>query len=245
MSVLRFIVGLLLVAVIAAAVGVAALVLSRAQPVEYAAVMKLSFSAETRPELQVLGAPFVRPGGDVDVFTATNAQLVGSREVADRVARDRRPKLGLTGDEVANRVSVTGLTGTEIVQLQATGPTPRAATELASAYGSSFLSWFRDRQRRRARDVEQVLRDRYADLTRAQRRTATGASIRGQLSALDVLASVGSGSPEVIEGAHASGSPQQPKTRRNVIFAVIFGLALGVGLVALRAELRRRQLPPP
>jgi hypothetical protein len=102
----------------------------------------------------------------------------------------------------------------------------------------------RTRERRRARTVQRVLRNRYAGLTPAQRRTDTGASLRAQLSALDVLSTVGSGSPEVIERPHASASPQEPQTRRNVIFAAIFGLALGVGLVALRAELRRRQVPP-
>lgn len=238
----RLIIRVLLVGVIAALVGVAALLFSRAQPVRYQAESKLSFSSETRPEMQVLGAPFVRPSSDIEAFTATNAQLVASRHVADEVAR-LHPQLGLSPDDVSGRVAVIPVTGTQIVQLRATAETPQAAAALANTYQTTFLDWFHARQTRRARRVQQLLRDRYTGLTRTQRASDTGAALRSQLSALDVLSAVGSGTPEVVEGAHASASPQQPQTRRNVIFGVVFGLALGIGLVALRAELTRRPRP--
>jgi capsular polysaccharide biosynthesis protein len=239
MTFVTFVVRLLLVAVIAALVGVAALWFSQSQPVRYEARTKLAFSADVRPELQVLGAPFVRPNIDPKLFTATTAQFVASQRVASDVAR-RRPDLRLTADQVAGRVTVAAITGTEVIQISATDDTRAGAEDLARSYEAAFIAWFQDRQRRRARAVQGVLRRRYELLSPTLRGTGTGQTLREQMTALDVLASIGSGSPEVVEGAHASASPKQPQTRRNVIFGVLFGLAVGIGLVALRSELRKR-----
>ncbi len=230
---------LLLVAVIAAAVGVAALLFSRAQPTRYQAGAKVSFSSSARPELQVLGSAFVRTATDVRAFTATNAQIMSSFRVARDVARER-PELRLSPDEVASRVSISPVGDTEVIQVIAWGETPTAARRLADAYVTTFRGWYRDRERRRAQAVRRALLDRYETLSRSQRQSETGASVRNQLTTLKVLEEVGSGSPDVIEGAHGSGTPQQPKTRRNVLFGILFGLAVGIGLVALRAELSRR-----
>jgi capsular polysaccharide biosynthesis protein len=238
-TVIGLIVRVLLVAVIAAAVGVGALLFSRSQPTEYQATTKISFSSALRPEVQVLGAPFVRPNIDQDVFTATNAQWVSSRHVARMLAAEQ-PGLGLTEDQVASRVSVAPISGTEIVALRATGNSRRDAELLARSYTAMFEQWFEDRQMTRAKTVEDVLRTRYEGLTRVQRRSGTGSTIRDQISVLEVLSKVGSGSPEVVETAHASASPEQPQTRRNVIFGIVFGLAVGIGLVSLRSQLRPR-----
>jgi capsular polysaccharide biosynthesis protein len=243
-TVIGLIVRVLLVAVIAAAVGIGALFFSRSQPTKYQASTKISFSSALRPEIQVLGAPFVRPNIDQDVFTATNAQWVASRHVARMLAAEQ-PGLGLTEDQIAGRMSVSPIAGTEIVAVRATGNDRRDAELLARSYTAMFEQWFDDRQKTRARAVQEALRTRYENLTRAQRRTGTGATLRDQISALDVLAKVGSGSPEVVEAAHASGSPQQPQTRRNVIFGIVFGLAVGIGLVSLRSQLRPRSVTEP
>ena len=239
MTLLALLIRVLLVAVIAAGVGVAALLFSRAQPTQYQADAQLSFSAATRPELQVLGAGFVRPTIDPVTFTATNAELVSSHRVAREVAR-AKPELGLSADEVADRITVSPVAGTEMVQIRAVGETPGAARNLAQTYLAEFRRWYRERERNRARQVRRTLAERYDGFSSSQRQSDTGATVRDQLSALTVLEAVGSGSPDVIEGAHGSGSPQQPQTRRNVLFGILFGLAVGIGLVALRGELTRR-----
>jgi capsular polysaccharide biosynthesis protein len=239
MTVIGLIVRVLLVAVIAAAVGIGALLFSRSQPTEYQAETKLSFSSTLRPELQVLGAPFVRPNIDPDVFTATNAQWVSSRHVARALAAEQ-PGLGLTEDQIASRIRVSPIAGTEIVALRAKGNSRRDAELLARSYTATFEQWFEARQKTRAKTVQETLRTRYDGLTREQRRSGTGSTIRDQISALDVLDHVGSGSLEVVETAHASASPEQPQTRRNVIFGIVFGLAVGIGLVSLRSQLRPR-----
>jgi capsular polysaccharide biosynthesis protein len=240
---LGLIVRVLLVAIIAAAVGVGALFFSRSQATRYQAETRLSFSSALRPELQVLGAPFVRPNIDQDVFTATNAQWVRSRHVA-RVLASNQPGLGLTEDQIASRISVSPVSGTEIVALRASGGSRRDAELLARSYTATFVKWFNDRQRDRAKTVEKVLRTRYRALSGEQRRSGTGGTIRSQISTLDILVEVGSGSPEVLETAHAFASPQQPQTRRNVVFGIVFGLAVGVGLVSLRSQLRPRTPAP-
>jgi capsular polysaccharide biosynthesis protein len=156
-----------------------------------------------------------------------------------------RPELRLSPDDVAGRVAISPVGSSEVIRVSASGDTPSDARQLASAYVEEFQRWYRNRERTRAAAVRRVLSDRYATLTRASRRSDTGASIRNQITALDVLEKVGSGSPDVVEGAHAFRDREQPKTKRNVIFGLLFGAALGVGLVALRSELRRGAAPTP
>jgi capsular polysaccharide biosynthesis protein len=244
MNPVAILVRVLLVGVIAVLVGLAALLFSRAQPARYEAVAKMSFTASTRPELQVLGAAFVRPATDPRTASATNAALVSSYRVAREVSR-ARPELRLSPDDVAGRVSVSPVGSSELIQVSASGDTPAAARQLASAYVEEFQRWYRNRERTRAASVRRVLSERYAGLPASSRRSDTGASLRNQISALDVLEQVGSGSPDVVEGAHAFRDREQPKTKRNVIFGLLFGAALGVGLVALRSELRRGAAPTP
>jgi capsular polysaccharide biosynthesis protein len=227
----------LLVAVVAALVGVAALAFSRSQETRYQAETRLSFSSSLRPELQILGAPFVRPTVDSAVFNASNAQWVTSRRVARTLAADQ-PGLKLTADQIADRIKAAPIAGTEIVAVRATGDSRAQAQLLARSYTATFMAWFDDRQRERARAVQRTLRERYDSLSREQRRSGTGSTLRTQISALDVLAKVGSGSPELLDSAHAFAAPEQPRTRRNVLLGVLFGLAVGIGLVSLRAQLR-------
>jgi uncharacterized protein involved in exopolysaccharide biosynthesis len=234
----------LLVLVVAALVGIAALQLSNRQESSYLATSELLFSARTRPEFQVLGATFTGTGGDADVRLATDAQLLNSFDIA-RIVADRHPELELTADQIADRTSAEGVTGTEIVRLNATGPTQEEAVAVAEAYQSGYLSRLRSVQRRRAARVERSVRERYESLSRTERRGQTGTALRTQLGALSVLQDVGSGIPEIVQRPRPSSEPTQPQTGRNTAFGIIFGLLLGIGLVAARDGLRRLGQGPP
>jgi capsular polysaccharide biosynthesis protein len=232
------VVRVLLVLVIAALVGVAALELSRRQPTSYQATGSLVFSSQLSPELQVLGAPFTGPNTDPKTQASTNAQLVKSFDVARIVAR-RHPELGLDAAAVAGHVSVGEVAGTQLVSVTATGETQRRALDLATVYQDEYVTVTRARQARRAQLVEAELRGRYAALPASAKAATQGATLRAQIATLDMLQRVGSGQVDIAQQPRASADPSQPKTRRNVGFGVLFGLVLGIGLVALRSELRR------
>jgi uncharacterized protein involved in exopolysaccharide biosynthesis len=223
---------------VAAFVGVAALQFSNGQERSYSASSELLFSSRLRPELQVLGAGFSSSGGDADVRLATDAQLLNSFDLA-RIVASRHPELDLSAEQIDSRTSAQGVTGTEVVRVSATGPSQREALTLAERFQEEYLRRLRQVQRQRAARVEKSIQERYRSLSSSGRRGPTGTALRTQMGALHVLQDVGSGVPDVAQRPRVSSDPTQPQTGRNVAFGVIFGLLLGIGLVAARDSLTR------
>ena len=230
-----------LVLVVAALVAAAALVLSARQQAEYASVTRLLFD-DARPELQVLGAGYAGDRTEVDVRMANEAAGLNGFAIAVRtggVVDD----LGRDAEQVADAVEASAVRGAEIVELRATAESPGAAQALAREYRRQYLRGRRAAERRRADAAYEALDARLDDLPLRERAGALGATLRQQLGALQVLRDVGSGVPEVIEPARQPSGAVAPQTGRNVLLGAVLGLALGVGLVALRAELARRRGP--
>lgn len=230
----------LLVVVIAALVGAAAYALSERQDVQYEASTRVQFGSLLSPEVGILGGGFGAGDVDEEVRIATEAVGVNSFDVAQRAAQDV-PELGLNAGQIASAVTAEATRGTLIVLVRATASTPQQADRLASAYTEAYLARRRERERRRAAIAEQALQRRLSALSSDDRKGVIGASIRNQIGAVGVLKRVGSGTAQEIEGAHGAASPAEAKTRRNVLFGLLFGLAVGIGLVALRSESRARR----
>jgi uncharacterized protein involved in exopolysaccharide biosynthesis len=230
-----------LVVFVAALAGVAAYLFSERQPKEFVAQSQLAFARQFSPELQALGGGFAEPSIDEEVRIATDAEAVRSFDVADATAR-LSPELGMSPGEIAGRVTAEPVRGTLIVRVTATGTTPQEAARVGQAYTEAFRALRRDREREDAGRVERALDARLDALPRSSRRGPIGVTIRNQLSAIGVLRRVGSGAPQVIQQPRASSVAAKPQTRRNVLFGLLFGAVVGIGLVALRTESRSRTL---
>lgn len=230
---------MLLVAVIAAIVGVGALTLSNRQSDTFTADSRLLFSSVTRPELQVLGTAFSRPQSDPETYTATQAALFKSRSVAEDV-HDASPRLG-SADAIYDSVNAAALGATEVVAISAEASTPRKAEDILVAYRQAFIRKGEDVTKRRAGQAADALRSQLRRIPSRQRGRGPAAALRDQIAALETLREIGSGTPEVVDKVRASATPTAPKTERNTVFGVLFGLVLGIGLLALRAEMKRRQ----
>lgn len=238
MSARRVAGSLVLVLVVAGLVTVAAYVLSTRQTKQYAATTVLLFST-TSPELQALGVGFTPDPTDVDVRVANEAKVLGSFELA-AATRAAVPALGLSANRIHDDVTASPERGTEVVDLTATADTPRKALTLVDAY---YRAYRRSRQvssKSRTDRALRALKQRLAALPQTQARGQLGAQLRAQEGALTILRTRGTNTPEVIERARLPTSITAPRTRRNVLFGVLLGLLLGIGLVALRAELRRQ-----
>ena len=233
----------LLVAVVATAAALSALLLSKQQEPVYEATTELLIGASVRPELQILGPPFTGDGTENEIRMSTEAELANSHLIAQRTARSAR-ELGMNADEVDAGVTAAAVGETQVLKISATGTSRERAERLLSAYRAMYLSTRRARQRKRAAAVADALERRLARLSPDDAAGPMGASLRNQLNALEALEEVGGG-PEVVDVVRASSEPTSPKTGRNVLFGLLFGLALGVGLVALRSELLRRRPEPP
>lgn len=235
----------LLVAVVAAATALAALLLSNRQEPIYEADTQLLIGASVRPELQILGPPFTGDGTDNEIRMSTEATLANSNLIAQMTARAERG-LGLDSDEVDQRVEAAAVGKTQVLRISATGTSRERAEQLLSAYRKEYLALRRTRQRERAEEVVDALQIRLRGLSDADAEGPLGAGLRNQLNALESLQEVGS-EPEIVDGVRAAADPTSPQTERNVLFGLLVGLALGIGLVALRSEVVRRrpdQEPP-
>jgi capsular polysaccharide biosynthesis protein len=228
----------LLVAVVAAGAALAALLLSNRQDPVYEASTQLLIGASVRPELQILGPPFSGDGTDNEIRMSTEATLANSHLIALRTAREQ-PELDMDADEVNRRVTATATANTQVLRITATGTSRARAELLLSAYRKEYLALRREQERERAADVVDALEQRLDRLPADEADGPMGAALRNQLNALESLQEVGS-EPEVVDPVRAASEPASPKTRRNVLFGLLFGLALGIGLVALRSEIDRR-----
>ncbi len=243
MTIASLAIRILLVALIAAIVGLAALVLSHRQEPQYSASTDLLVGSSVRPELAVLGPPFTGDGTDNTIRMNTVAAVAASHAVAASTAR-AKPDLGYDAGEVAEHVSVAPLPQSQVLRISATGPSAAKASELVTAYRQQYLNAERNRQRRSARRVQSSVQQRFDDLPRSDQKGTLGASLRNQIAALRELARVGT-LPQIVDPLRASSAPSEPKTSRNVLFGILFGLAVGIGLVALRSELGKRADAPP
>jgi hypothetical protein len=229
-----------LVLVVAALAGAAAFAISSGQPKEYRATTDLMFESFASPELQILGPGFAMGGPDADRRTATNLVLVKSRDVAVATAR-ADPGLHMSAAEIASKVDARAPGPVDLIRLTATGDTAQKAERLVLEYRKQFKLLRRDHEQRRARSAMRALQDALNKLAPRLRNGAEGESLRQQIGALEVMARLGSGLPTVTEGAYAP-TAAVAQTGRNVLFGLLFGALLGVGLVALRSAAVRERM---
>jgi capsular polysaccharide biosynthesis protein len=227
------------VVLLALIVGGAAYAFSESQTREYKATTQLGYGRDLSPELQVVGLP--EPQGDEAVRIATEAQRVASFDIADATAK-ANPGLGYDGAAIHSRVTATPTRGTLVIVITATGDTAQRAAQLGNAYSQTYLRVVRGREREQFTTVERALRSRLTNLSPADRAGALGASVRSQLTLAALFQRVGTGLPVVIGTARASAAPAEPQTTRNVLFGILFGAVVGIGLMALRSDGRTRNV---
>lgn len=227
----------ILVVLVTALVGGVAYAYSKSQPREFQSSAQLEFGRLLAPDLQVLGTPG-DPQIDEEVRINTEAASVDSFDVA-RATERRAPQLGYNARQIHALVNATAVRSTLVVKITAIASSPRRANRLANSYAEAYVRLRRQRDATRARTGERALRARLSSLPSRGARGPIGATIRNQISALGVLRRVGSGSPQIIERAQATGAAAKPQTRRNVLFGIVFGLVAGLGLVALRSPAGR------
>lgn len=216
--------------------GAAAFAFSEGQEERFRATTRLSFDVTLRPDLLVTSDfPNVEPWDDGPA--QTNAGTVRSRDVAARTAS----ALGVDADDVEDDVTVNVERGTAIVVISATAATRERAKTLAQTYRTQYKLLTQQRESARARTARERYERRLAEAGGEKATGSLAAGLRDRILALTALEAEGSGLPEVIEAAHATDDPAEPQTRRNVLFGLLFGFVLGVGLTAL---LRDRDRAP-
>jgi Mrp family chromosome partitioning ATPase/capsular polysaccharide biosynthesis protein len=140
---------LVVVLIMVAAVGVAAVLLATRSPT-YKSTAQLLVSPLPQDDTTFLGTGLLRDSGDPTRTVQTAGAIVGSSLAAERTAQ----RLGgdLTGSEVASKVDVQPLGQSNILGVTASWETPAGARRLANQYALSALE-ARNEQLRRQLDA--------------------------------------------------------------------------------------------
>jgi uncharacterized protein involved in exopolysaccharide biosynthesis len=230
----------LLVALVAALAAAAAYALSRGEKPQYEASTQVLFESYASPELAVLGNGFLVGGSDADRRLASNIEILRSNDIAVRAAKDA-PQLGMPPGQIHANVQIKGTGSSDVLTITGRADSPLKARLLVLEYRKAFKKMRREAEQRRARAAVRVLQQELVILPAPQQAGVRGGIIRSQIAQLGVIAKLGSGLPKVVEGVTGGGSKVAPATQRNVLFGLLFGLLIGVGLVALRSEALRQR----
>jgi Mrp family chromosome partitioning ATPase/capsular polysaccharide biosynthesis protein len=170
-----------------------------------------------------------------DRFLQTQADVAtASPEVARRV----RQELGL---RTTPPISVTPNIDSDILVFSSTAANPRVAARAANAYGEQFSKFQRELA---TRDVKEALRGVEAQIKALggvgaiQKPTIYSSLVekRSELLTLEVLQTT-----KALLVQPATGGVQvQPKLARNIVFGLLLGLIVGLGLAFLREALDTR-----
>jgi len=234
MKLRNIVAGVALVVVLALVAAGVAVAVSSGQKKEYAATTRILFEGYAQPELGTLGPGFGIGGDHPDRRTFTLGLLVDSRTVAEQVARNY-PKLGYTADQVHSQINVSSVGASDLLEITARSTSRERALALVTAYRQTFNRMRRARERRRARVAARALQSALDQLSARLRFSGIGETMRAQIGQLNVIARIGTATPIVVEDAHADSDAVSPQTKRNGLFALLFGALLGIGLIVLRS----------
>jgi len=216
--------------------GGAALAVSLTQTKQYAAEASLLFR-DPAFDQKLFGSTFQARSQDPDRQAATNVQLVGLKQVAERTAD--RLDVELTAKQVENAVEVAANGRSDLVTITATATDPAMSARIANGFAAEFIEFRRQADRKTIFDAQQLVEDQI-EAVRARGDAGRASSLRARAEQLYVLGSLQTGNAEQVQIAERPDSPASPNPVRATILGVLFGGLLGVGLVLLRARLDRR-----
>jgi len=170
-----------------------------------------------------------------DRFLQTQADVATA---SPEVARQVRQELGV---RTTPPISVTPNIDSDILVFSSTAANPRFAARVANAYGEQFSKFQRELA---TRDVKEALRGVEAQIKALgsvgaiQKPTIYSSLVekRSELLTLEVLQTT----KALLVQPAAPGVQVQPKLARNIVFGLLLGLIVGLGLAFLREALDTR-----
>jgi succinoglycan biosynthesis transport protein ExoP len=201
------------------------------------------------------------PGTTTQVNMQTEAALVESAQVAELVAENL--EVDETLEQLLRGLEVEVTPQTEILAVRYEATDPAVARQRAQAFASAYLTFRRERAQEELLAAAESFQKRKTDLEEErskkenkiaelaiddpQRQTLQNDinQLNGQIALLEQQISqvtpagklqVG----DIVEPANLPGEPISPDYVRNIVLAVLMGLALGVGVAFLRERLDDR-----
>lgn len=203
---------------------------------EYTATAKLLFAQN--PLITEVGGTAPTPSADPQADQATNLLVVTTNEVA-AVAK-RISGLPMSVPELLDEVSTSNDQSSNIVDVAATDQSPTRAAQIANAFAEAYVVNSQSANRQQILAGEQQINQKLDALPPTPANAAARANLEAALQRLVTLAAVQTGDASVVDHASVPTSPSSPNKKVNLIIALVFGLALGVGLAFLLNVFDRR-----
>src|SRR4051812_16391192 len=239
MRMLRRRIGVVLIC--ALLVPAAALAFSLSQEKQYSASASLLFR-DPQLDQKFSGSTVFAPSSDPNREAATNAKLASLEVVAARTSKALGGKV--PAGEISGKIAVAPAGQSDVVTITATDHDPVFAAKLANTFAEQFIAFRRDADRSKISAARQLVTDQLKRLSSAEAAGPQGTALRQRGEQLQILAALQTGNAELVQPANTPGSPSSPQTKRNVIFALLFGLIMGCGLAVLLERLDRRLKDP-
>jgi len=173
---------------------------------------------------------------DASREAATNEALAALPAVAAKASQ----ALNLAMGEVLGAVEVSAANeNANVTTISATNESPQRAAEIANAYGEAYIDFRREADRSQYKEAIAVLEARLDELPPVEADGPKGDLLNEEISQLEVEEALQTGKVSTVQEAGPPSSPSVPKTKRNVMLGIVFGLILGLGLAALIERLDR------
>ncbi|HEX3519047.1 MAG TPA: polysaccharide biosynthesis tyrosine autokinase [Solirubrobacteraceae bacterium] len=213
---------------------------SKHQTRKYTANASLVFS-NSQLSQQVAG---LQPVGSSNQLAQqnTNLKLVQLGDMAAKTAV--AVGHGLTREAVESALSVSAQGESNIVNVAVTAISPALAADIANTYTGIFVEEQESSNHAYYASALKLVDKQLAGLSSKQRSSPSGLALQDRAQSLGVLSELRNGSVQIAQAATVPTSPSSPKTSRNTVLGIVFGLLLGLGVAILLERLDRRVREP-
>lgn len=168
---------------------------------------------------------------------ATNSGLIDLPVIAARASQALGGRVSPAAVQAS--VKVGSAAQSDLVAIDATAADPVLAAQIANRYGEAYIDFRRLSDQRQLQNAVALARARLAQLTPAQRTSASGTALQDRLTRLELAQSLQTGGAELVQRATVPTTPSSPSMKRNLILGLLLGGVLGLGLGALRERFDR------
>jgi len=215
----RLIVVLVLVATLSAGA------YSYAAQKRYEAHADLLVSPATDVAPSVLGLNLFQQSSDPARNVLTMARLVKTPEAAAAAGR----KLGLTPSEVLQAITVTPLSQSDILTIQATDSSSGEAAAIANAFADAVVAERTATFQQAVASSIRRLRAQLDAIPAVDRNAAEGVAIQQQIAGLAALVGTSDPTLQIVNRASPPSSPSWPRPKLSIGLAFLAALLLGSG----------------